>query len=127
VYLIVLFGALMVLLSVVMVVNPEYWSRSIVKFSNAAWFHPFEILSRLIFGGVFIAFAEQTRYPALMTVIGYVLLIVGAGLAFLPPSKHRDFALWSAQKFRSVFRPAGAISLAFGLFVVYAALWGKAP
>ncbi len=126
-YLIVLFGALMVLLSVVMVVNPEYWSRSIVKFSNAAWFHPFEILSRLIFGGVFIAFADQTLYPALMSVIGYVLVIAGVGLAMLTAPKHRRFALWSAQKFRSVFRPAGAVSLAFGLFIVYAALWGKAP
>jgi len=57
VYLIAFFGALMMLLSVVMMVNPEYWSRGIVKF-------------------------------------------------------------------RPVFRPAGVVSFAFGIFIIYTSLLG---
>lgn len=121
-YLIAFFGALMALLSVVMVANPGYWSRAIVKFSKASYFHPFEILSRLIFGIILINFADQTLHPTLISVVGYILVIVGIGLSFTPPSRHRQFAVWSAQKFRKVFRPAGAVSFAFGIFIVYAAL-----
>lgn len=124
-YLIALFGVLMMLLSVVMMVNPDYWSRGIVKFSKVAYFHPFEILSRLIFGAAFITFAGQTVYPMLISVVGYVLVIVGVGLLFTPPSKHRQFAVWSAQKFRPVFRPAGAVSFAFGIFIIYTSLWAR--
>jgi len=123
VYLIALFGVLMMLLSIVMMVNPDYWSRGIVKFSKVAYFHPFEILSRLIFGVVFITFAGQTLYPMLISVVGYILVIVGVGLLFTPPSKHRQFAVWSAQKFRPVFRPAGVVSFAFGIFIIYTSLW----
>jgi len=122
VYLIALFGILLVLLSVVMVANPEYWSRGIVKFSKVAYFHPLEIVSRLLFGAIFITFADQTLYPTLMSVIGYVLVAVGIGLSLTPPSKHRRFAAWSAQRFKSVFRPAGALSFVFGIFIIYAAL-----
>ena len=123
-YLIAFFGALMALLSAVMVANPEYWSREIVKFSKVPCFHSLEILSRLIFGITLIAFADQTLHPTLISVVGFILVIVGIGLAFTPPSKHRQFAVWSAQKFRPVFRPAGAVSFAFGIFIVHAALSG---
>ena len=123
-YLIAFFGALMVLLSVVMIINPGYWARGIVTFSQAAWFHPFEILSRLAFGAIFINFADQTRYPTLVSVIGYLLVAVGVGLSLTPPSKHRQFAVWSAKKFKPFFRPSGAASLVFGMFLIYAALWG---
>jgi hypothetical protein len=124
VYVIALFGGLLVLLSAVMVVSPEYWAQAIVKFSELAYFHPFEIVSRLLFGAIFITFADQTLYPTMMSVMGYLLVAVGIGLSLTPPSKHRWFAVWSAQRFKSAFRPAGVLSFFFGLFIVYAALWG---
>ena len=96
-----------------------------MKLSKVAFFHPFEILSRLIFGIVFITFAGQTLYPMLISVVGYILVIVGVGLLFTPPSKHKQFAVWSAQKFRPVFRPAGAVSFAFGIFIIYTSLWAR--
>jgi hypothetical protein len=122
VFLIAFFGALMMLLSAMMVADPEYWSKGVVKFSRWAWFHPFEIVSRILFGVSFVFFADQTRFPGLMSVIGYVLLAVGVGLLLMPPSKHREFAEWSAGRFKSVFRPAGLVSFFFGLFLVIAAL-----
>ncbi|MBT8052826.1 MAG: hypothetical protein HKN57_13020 [Xanthomonadales bacterium] len=123
-YGIAFFGFLMMLLSIVMITNPEYWSNGIVKFSKKPYFHPFEILSRLAFGVVFIMSADQTLYPSLMLVIGYLLIAVGAGLLLIPPSKHRQFAVWSARKFKNTFRPMGFGSLFFGAFLVYAALSG---
>lgn len=116
------FGFLMMLLSLIMIVNPEYWSAGIIKFSKKFWFHPFEIISRFAFGLVFVFFAGQTLYPELMTVIGYSLIAVSVGLLLTPPSKHKEFALWSAEKFKNYFRWFGFVSLAFGAFLFYAAL-----
>ena len=125
-YFIGFFGLLMIFLSIVMITNPEYWSKGNVKFSKKSFFHPFEILIRLSFGVVFIVFANQTLYPTVMLFIGYTLIAVGVGLLLTPPSKHRQFAVWSAQKFKSAFRPVGLGKLLFGAFLIYAAVQGSA-
>ena len=121
-YAIAFFGLLMIFLSILMIKNPEAWSKNIIKFSELSYFHPFEILSRISFGLIFLRYGDQTGFPALMNFIGYMLIGVGVGLLFTPPSLHRKFALWSAVKFKKSFRPAGFGSLLFGLFIIYASL-----
>lgn len=45
-------------------------------------------------------------------------------LLITPPSRHKQFAVWSAKKFNKTFRPAGTVSMDFGAFIVYGALMG---
>lgn len=123
-YFIAFFGLMLILLSLVMIINPEYWSKGIVKFSKKPWFHPFEIISRIGFGVVFVIFAKQTLYPKLILFLGYLLIAVGIGLLLTPPSKHKQFAVWSAYKFKKTFRPMGFGSLLFGAFLFYAGIIG---
>ncbi len=125
-YSIAFFGALMIAMSVVMVVNPAFGGRAIVRFTRMPYMHPFEILTRIGFGLLFVANADQTQFPTTITVVGYLLLAVGAGLLLTPPSYHKRFAIWSVEKFERTFRPAGLVSLAFGIFLVYAAVQGPA-
>lgn len=125
-YVILVFGALTILISAVIIARPAYWSEAIVHFSEWRYFHPFEIITRLAMGGLFIIFAQDTAYPTAITIIGAVILAVGLGLMITPPSLHRRFALWSAEKFHPAFRPLGVGSLLFGLFLIYAALHGPA-
>ena len=120
--LVVFFGVLMMVFSLTMIISPSFWSKNILLFSYKPWFHPFEIISRLIFGIVFIAYGDQTAHPQVMRSIGLILLLVGVGLLFTPPGKHRHFARWSARKFLKVFRPAGVVSLCFGAFIIYSAV-----
>ena len=123
-FVIAFFGFLMMLFSVVMIVNPEYWAKLIVKFSEMPYFHPFEILTRFGFGVAFIMFSGQTLYPNLMLFIGYLLIAVSVGLLLTPPSRHKKFAVWSADKFKKLFRPMGFASFLFGAFLIYAAVRG---
>ncbi len=118
-YVVAIFGILMMLLSVVMIIAPKYFANGIVKFSEKKWFHPFEIISRFVFGLGFVLFAAQTRYPTLMSVIGCVLIAVSLGLLFTRSSKHKEYAVWSAEKFKNYFRWFGFVSLAFGAFLIY--------
>ena len=123
-YAIALFGVLMILLSVVMAIDPDNWSDGILKFSRMTYFHEFEIASRLLFGGIFVAYAGQTVYPVAMRAFGYLMVAVGVGLLIAGPSRHRQFAVWSAAKFNKLFRPAGVVSTVAGSFIVYGALTG---
>ena len=123
-YAIAFFGILMILLSAVMVIDPDNWSNGILKFSQMTYFHGFEIVSRLFFGAIFIAFSEQTLYPAVIGALGYLMVAVGVGLLMAGSSRHKQFAVWTARKFNKTFRPAGIVSIVFGVFIVYAALMG---
>jgi protein-S-isoprenylcysteine O-methyltransferase Ste14 len=102
-----------------MIVNPNYWSNGIVTFSKKTYFHWFEIISRLVTGCVFVFYSQVTVYPQLIVSIGYLLIAVGLGLAIIGSVKHRQFAVWSAQKFKRTFRPAGFGSFLFGGFLIY--------
>ncbi len=102
-----------------MIVNPNYWSNGIVDFSRKPYFHWFEVISRLIAGLVFVLYSQTTLYPQLILSIGYLLIAVGFGLIITGSVKHRQFAVWSAHKFKSTFRPAGFGSFIFGSFLIY--------
>ena len=123
-YAIAFFGILMILLSVMMMLDPDKWSTGILKFSQITYFHGFEIASRLLFGAIFVAFSEQTLYPSVMIAFGYLMVAVGVGLLIAGPSRHKQFAVWSAKKFNKTFRPAGVVSTVVGVFIIYGALNG---
>lgn len=115
----------MLLLSVLMVIDPGGWSNGILKFSRMPYFHVFEIVSRLSFGIIFIAYAQQTLYPVVISAFGYLMVAVSVGLLVAGSSRHKQFANWSAKKFRRTFRPAGMVSTVFGAFIIYSALMGS--
>ena len=118
-YFIAAFGILLMCLSVIMIVNPNYWSNGIVDFSKKPYFHWFEIISRIISGVLFVLFNESTSYPQLILSLGYILIAVGFGLILIGSVKHRQFAVWSAHRFKSTFRPSGIASFIFGIFLIY--------
>jgi hypothetical protein len=123
-YFIAASGLLMMCLSVVMVVNPNYWADGIVNFSTKPYFHRFEVISRLITGLIFVLFNKSTLYPQLILGIGYLLIVVGFGLLMTGSVKHRKFAVWSAHKCKNIFRPAGIGSFIFGMFLIYLSTMG---
>jgi len=119
---IAIFGVVMVVISLFMIVKPEAWVQIVLRFVRMPYMHPIEIIIRLGFGLLFIQFAEHSKFPLVIKIVGYVLLAVGIGLMLMPPSFHRRLALWAVEKVSKYFRPAGFFSLAFGVFLIYAAV-----
>ena len=109
----------MMCLSAIMIANPNYWAEGIITFSKKSYFHWFEVFSRLIAGVVFVIYSHTTRFPNLINVAGYLLIAVGVGLIITGATKHKQFAVWSAHKFKHTFRPAGVFSFIFGGFLIY--------
>ena len=121
-YFIAAFGLLMLLFSLMMVFRPQAFAQSIVDFSEQPYFHPFEIISRLIAGVLFVTYAADTRFPLLFKVIGLVLVLVGVGLAFTPPRLHKKFAVQSALRCKNYFRFIGIASVVLSFALIYAAI-----
>lgn len=121
-YFIAAFGLLMLLFSLMMLFRPYAFAQGIINFSQQPYFHPFEMISRLIAGGVFVAYAADTQFPLLFKVIGIVLLLVGAGLALTPARLHKKFAIQSANACRNYFRYIGVFSVSLSFALIYAAI-----
>lgn len=121
-FLIAAFGFLMLIFSIIMVVKPDSFSNGIISFSEKAYFHLFEIISRIIVGIIFISYSSSTVFPKVIYIVGYILVLVGIGLALTPPSLHKKYAVWSANSFRNKFRIIGVFSLPLSLFLIYVAI-----
>lgn len=121
-YLIAGFGFLMMLLSLSMIIKPDSFSEGIITFSEKSYFHLFEVISRIIAGLIFIAYAEDTVFPTVISIIGFALILVGVGLALTQSRLHRKFAVWSANEFRDKFRLIGIVSVPLSLLLIYVAV-----
>lgn len=120
-YVIAAIGLLIIILSTIMIVSPTAWSRGILSFAGKPYFHIFEIMSRLLLGGLLLFFAGETLYPVFIYIVGGVFLFAGAFLIVAGAGRHREFAVRSAT-FVKLFRPAGIAGLAFGALMVYTAV-----
>lgn len=118
-YAIAVFGLVMVVISLIAVVKPEAWGQMILKFVRFPYFHPFEILIRVVFGTLFVVYADETKFPLTVEIVGFVLLGVAVALSLITPSRHRRVAHWLVEKLSKYFRPAGFVSLTFGAFLIY--------
>jgi hypothetical protein len=114
-------GLLTIILSLIMVISPTAWSRGILLFAEKPYFHTAEVTSRLLLGGILLFFADGTRYPLFIRIVGGVFIIAGVFLIIAGEKRHRDFAVRSAT-FTRIFRPAGFAGVAFGIFIVYTAV-----
>jgi hypothetical protein len=120
-YVVAAIGVITVVLSMIMLVNPVAWSSGILRFAAKPYFHILEILMRLILGSALLVFAGQTPFPLFISIVGGTFLLVGLGLFFAGRERHRAFAVRSST-FIKIFRPAGFVGVAFGAFVIYAAI-----
>lgn len=122
-FLIALFGLLMMLISVHMIKAPDGFAKAIIAFSQLKYFHSFEIINRLLFAVIFIHYAEETNAELINSLFGFLMGFTSIFLVVIGEVKHRKFALWSATKFNSMFRYLGVCSLFFGGFIIYSVIY----
>lgn len=119
---IALFALLLAAFSVLMIVSPSRFSQGIIQFSQQPWFHLFEISSRLLFGLGFVIFADSSIFSTAITLMGYVLILVGIGLAFTPKASHIRFAELAANYGTRYFRFTGCCALPLSVILFYSIL-----
>lgn len=80
-YFIAAFGLLMLLLSLVMAVKPESFSKGIISFSEQPYFHIAEVTSRIIAGLIFTHYSTDTQFPQTIFCDRYCIVLCRNGLS----------------------------------------------
>lgn len=108
----------MILLSSIALFRQEFASTAVRRFSQWRYFHPFEVLSRAVTGLLLVFTASGTANPQLFTWLGYLLMMVGAGLVLTPPALHRNFAARTANWLAHLGHWMGILGLVLGCALV---------
>ena len=75
---------------------------------------------RLVLGAGLWLVADASRAPATLRVFGVIILLVGVLTPFLGLDRHRQMINWWLSVGRLIQLVWGALTLAFGIFLIYA-------
>ena len=114
---VMLFGTGMILLGAIMFIQPMRFANGIAAFSQKAWFHVFEIVSRFVIGVLFMIFAQHTAFHQLIFGLGALLVGVSLFLIVIGEQRHKSFAM-KTVKIGHKFRPIGMISVMLGCLLI---------
>lgn len=96
-----------------MIEAPLQFSRGIALFSEKLWFHPFEIISRAIFGVLCLTFATNAPHSTLLYLIGGVLCFSSIFLVIIGSDRHKKFAILTSR-IGNKFRVLGLVAVLCG-------------
>jgi len=77
---------------------------------------------RAVLGLGLLAAAEDSKAPALLRILGGLILIVAAATLLLGLDRHRRMIDWWLARNRSIQIAWGAAAFALGVFLIYAIL-----
>lgn len=113
-------GWLIALEGVFFLVKPEALNSMIRFFIKGRRLYLLSVL-RIILAVVFFIAARQCRQPAVIIVLGVILLAAGIGGFVMRLSTTKTMLKWWLEKPNMMIRLLGLISLAVGMMIVYSA------
>ena len=119
-FLIILFGALILLIGSIVIVKPDLIFNVLLKNSNQLWLHVTAVLVRLLLGALLIYQAGVSKYPHAIEVIGWIAVAAAIILIVIGRERFVQLISWAATLVKSFGRVAGLLAVGFGAFLIYA-------
>lgn len=119
-FLILLFGGLIAFAGLAITVSPQSILSLLDRYKQHVGLYVLAVGVRLLLGAALIAYAPQSAFPLVLRIIGVVSVVAAIGILLIGPGRLRwliDFMLSKAGK---IVRPAGAIGVLLGAFLIYA-------
>ncbi|MBX2838574.1 MAG: hypothetical protein KTR35_17075 [Gammaproteobacteria bacterium] len=120
--LIIIFGILMLIAGALLLVNPEILFRYLRNNIDNVAIHVIAVLVRLIIGVLLIIQSNQSRFPQVIEILGWIFIVAGIFLAVLGRHRFTKLLSWVLTNLKHLGRIAGVAAVAFGGFLVYAFL-----
>ena len=112
----------MIAIAAVMLMWPTLFTDTMRRFSGATFLHVFAVVVRLGLGIVLILYANQSRFPLALQIIGGITIAAGVILAVISRARFKRLMTWALDRFANYARAAAVVTLLFGGFLIYAVL-----
>jgi len=119
---IILFGVFMVTIAGIMAVSPKFFTDKMLRFAESVWLHVLAAAGRIALGIALILYADQSSFPLTLHIIGWIAIVAGVIIAFVPHAKFTRLIHWAFDLFARYSRIPAMFAVLFGGFLIYAVL-----
>jgi len=120
-YLVALTGALIVIAGILAAAMPSFLREKLTLFQDDRLLWG-ALGGRIVVGLFFLVASETCGWPQAIGTIGVLALAAGFVGIFLGLERLKALMAWALSQSDTVFRTWAALAVAFGAFIVYAAL-----
>lgn len=122
-WIVVLFGIFFIGVGFLMLINPQKANSILRKAGSTNFINYTEITFRIVPAVALIFAATDSRYPDVLKIFGWFMLITSVVLYFLPRRRHHDFSLKAASILTPLyFRFISPFAILIGVLLVYAVI-----
>lgn len=118
--LIIIFGALNLLAGIVIVINPEVIFGFLRNNLDKLELHILAIVVRLILGVLLIYQSNESKFPFVIEIIGWLSIVAAIFLAVMGRRNFTRLMSWALSLVKHFGRVGGVLAAAFGAFLIYA-------
>lgn len=114
------FGILIIGMCAWGLVAPKALIGWVLKVWNRPWAIYFAIAMRIALGVLFILAADETRYPQVFNIFGYLMIIAAIMIAIVGRKRLDTFIQWWVDSSPMFARAWLLFGMAFGAFIIHA-------
>lgn len=118
--LIIIFGALICLAGVIIIINPENIFGLITEHVEKPALHILAVVVRLILGFLLIYYADDSKYPLVIEIIGWISVVAAVILTVIGRDNFKRLIAWALTLTKPLGRAGGVLAICLGAFLVYA-------
>ncbi len=118
--LIIIFGALTLLVGVVILINPEVIFGYLRSNHDKLAIHILAVVVRLIIGALLISQSSLSKYPLAIEILGWLSIAAALSLAVMGRHNFHGLLSWALTFLKPFGRAGGVFAAAFGGFLIYA-------
>ncbi len=115
-----MFGILLVFAGFLLVLDSDFFFRFLNKNVEKLWIYVLAIIVRIIFGGLLIYSSSYSKFPLVISILGWMIVIAALILLFIGRDNFEKLVLRVISIFKPYGRIGGLFSVGFGSFLVYA-------
>lgn len=118
--LILLISTLIAVAGVSLIAKPDVLINFLRDNSNKLWLRGFAVVVRLILGIALILHSDASRWPIVITVLGYIAIVAALFIAVLRQRTFERLMAWILSWIAPFARVGGVFAVIFGALLIYA-------
>ena len=119
-YLIILFGVLIITVALVMLIRPIPFTNYLRHYSTTISMQVLAVVVRIILGLALILYADQSKFPIILEIIGWLSVAAAITVAVIPHVQFERLISWVLDRSEHYVWVGALAALGFGVFLVYA-------
>ena len=121
-YLVIITGIALILLGALLVAMPRIFFDFFRKHENSLKLQVVTVILNLVFGLLFMTYAQGSRFPTVFTVIGLLTVLKAVIPMLIGRTDFKDLMSWYMKVLPPFGRVIGVAEAMFGSFLIYAAI-----